>query len=68
MEVQEHLLRLPRQQRMVLVLRFFLGYSDSQIADALDCSVGTVKSNAPRALAKLRPIVGEEVPSKGATT
>jgi RNA polymerase sigma-70 factor (sigma-E family) len=50
-----HLLgTLPRQQRAVLVLRFYEGLSDPEIADVLGCRPGTVRSNASRALAALR--------------
>ncbi|WP_246002120.1 SigE family RNA polymerase sigma factor [Allorhizocola rhizosphaerae] len=45
---------LPRQQRAVIVLRYYLDYSEAQIAETLGCSTGTVKSNASRAMAKLR--------------
>ena len=48
------LAQLPRQQRAVIVLRFYLDYSEAQIAETLGCSTGTVKSNASRAMAKLR--------------
>src|SRR5262245_34648171 len=44
---------LPRRQRAVIVLRFYLDYSEQQIAETLGCSTGTVKSNASRAMAKL---------------
>jgi len=45
---------LPPKQRAVVVLRFWLDLTDAQAAAALGCSVGTVKSQASRALAKLR--------------
>jgi RNA polymerase sigma-70 factor (sigma-E family) len=47
---------LPARQRAVVVLRYFNDLSEAQTAQALDCSVGTVKSQASRALAKLRSI------------
>jgi RNA polymerase sigma-70 factor (sigma-E family) len=45
---------LPRQQRAVLVLRFYEDMTEAAIAELLGCSLGTVKSNSSRALAKLR--------------
>ncbi|GAB7191958.1 hypothetical protein NUM3379_26660 [Kineococcus sp. NUM-3379] len=48
------LAELPAPQRLVLVLRFWLDLSEQDTADALGCSVGTVKSRTSRALARLR--------------
>jgi RNA polymerase sigma-70 factor (sigma-E family) len=45
---------LPDRQRAVLVLRYYLDLSDSDIASALDCREGTVRSLASRAFAALR--------------
>ncbi|MEN9643756.1 MAG: hypothetical protein RL238_425 [Actinomycetota bacterium] len=46
--------RLPAKQRNVVVLRYELQLSDSEIADTLGIPVGTVKSTLHRALARLR--------------
>lgn len=45
---------LPRQQRAVLVLRYYEDLTDEEIADALHCRAGTVRAYAARALATLR--------------
>jgi RNA polymerase sigma-70 factor (sigma-E family) len=62
---------LPSRQRAVLVLRYFEDLTLAQIAAVLGCTVGTVKSQAARGLARLRASVeGAErsdfgAPSKG---
>jgi RNA polymerase sigma-70 factor (sigma-E family) len=59
---------LPARQRAVVVLRYFDDLTETQTADALGCSVGTVKSQAYKALGRLRvcpelrdALSGEEV-------
>jgi RNA polymerase sigma-70 factor (sigma-E family) len=55
---RDYLLRalalLPPGQRAVLVLRYFDDLSEAETAEMLGCSVGTVKSQAARALDRLR--------------
>ena len=49
-----HVVDLPPRQRAVIVLRYYEDLSEQQIADALGCSTGTVKSTASDALKTLR--------------
>jgi RNA polymerase sigma-70 factor (sigma-E family) len=58
--IRQLLASLPRQQRAVLVLRFYEDLTEAAIAELLGCSLGTVKSNSSRALAKLRAALGTE--------
>jgi RNA polymerase sigma-70 factor (sigma-E family) len=61
-----HLLaRLPRQQRAVLVLRFYEDLTEAEISRVLGCRLGTVKSNSSRALAKLRAFMPDSALSEG---
>lgn len=57
--IVDHLRRLPPRQRAVIVLRYFEDWSEERIADELDCSRGTVKSQASKGLARLRQLVEE---------
>ena len=50
------LAQLPRQQRAVLVLRFYEGWTDDQIAPVVHCSSATVRAHASKALARLRTV------------
>jgi RNA polymerase sigma factor (sigma-70 family) len=59
--------QLPAKQRAVIVLRYYEDLSEAQIAATMGCSTGTVKSQASKAMAKLRilmdnaDLVGGEV-------
>ena len=50
---------LPRQQRAVVVLRYYEDLTEAQTAEVLGCTVGTVKSHASRALGALRVTLQE---------
>ncbi|WP_030392232.1 MULTISPECIES: SigE family RNA polymerase sigma factor [Kitasatospora] len=47
---------LPPGQRQAVVLRYWEDLSESQAAAAMGCSVGTVKSQASKGIAKLREL------------
>jgi len=56
-ELSDALAALPIRQRSAIVLRFYAGLSENEIAHALGCRPGTVKSLCHRGLAELRRVV-----------
>jgi RNA polymerase sigma-70 factor (sigma-E family) len=48
---------LPPRMRAVVVLRFFEDRSEAQTAELMGCSVGTVKTQASRAMTRLRDLL-----------
>jgi len=60
MALWPHVRQLPRQQRAVIVLRYFEDLSEAEIAETLGCSRGTVKSTAHRALKSLRSALDDQ--------
>ncbi len=58
--VRQALVRLPRRQRAVLVLRYCEDLAEAEVAALLGCSVGSVKTHAHRGLRTLRQLLGDE--------
>jgi RNA polymerase sigma-70 factor (sigma-E family) len=58
---------LPRQQRAVLVLRYYEDLPDERIAELLGCAPVTVRVHASRALASLRSRRGLDAPATQTT-
>ena len=65
-EVWDAVRTLPPRQRACIVLHYEQGLPDSEIAQILDCSSGTVRAQLSRARDKLRAALAEE--AEGAVT
>jgi RNA polymerase sigma factor (sigma-70 family) len=55
------LLKLPRRQCEVIALRYLVGLSETEIADALQISHGSVKTHLRRGLSRLRETEGRNL-------
>jgi RNA polymerase sigma-70 factor (sigma-E family) len=60
------LAQLPPRQRTVLVLRYYEDLPDAKIAELMGCAPGTVRSQAARGLAALRPLLEPDGVREGA--
>ncbi len=58
--LKEAVRRLPEELRLVVILRFFAGYTQAETAAALEIPQGTVATRQRRALELLRLELGEE--------
>ena len=58
---------LPRRQREVIALRYYVDLSEAEIADALGISRGAVKSHASRGAATLRGLLADHFETPGGT-
>jgi RNA polymerase sigma-70 factor (sigma-E family) len=62
-DLWQRLAALPRRQRAVLVLRYYEGLDDREIAETLRCAQSTVRAHAARGLAALRISLTQPVDS-----
>ena len=60
--VRGALAELPQEQRQVIELAYFGGFTHSQIADMLGAPVGTIKGRMRLGLTKMRLSLGEHAP------
>ncbi len=65
--VRQALAALPRQQRAALVLRYCADLPETEVAELLGCSVGTVKTHTHRGVRALRELLGSELANQPAS-
>jgi len=58
-QMEKAIMSLPEEQRLVLMLCEFEGLSYQEIADVLECPIGTVRSRLSRARTALQEILGD---------
>lgn len=63
-DMPEILAKLPSEQRQIIDLMYFQGYTQSEIADKFGIPLGTVKSRARLAIEELRAIYAHVSPDK----
>lgn len=63
--VREAVAQLPAEQRQVLVLAYFKGYTHRQIAEVLEQPLGTIKTRVRLAMQKLRQTLSDEAQTPG---
>ena len=56
-ELSDALAKLPTERRTAVVLRYYAGFSEKQIAEAMGVRPGTVKSMVHRAMAELKRVI-----------
>lgn len=61
--LREKVLGLPPELRLMIEMQYFLGYTQSEVAEELQMPLGTVKTRTRTALAELRRWMGD-VPNK----
>ena len=59
--IMKALATLPENQRQVIVLAYFEGYSQSEMAEFLTEPLGTIKTRVRLAMQKLRAVLQEDV-------
>jgi len=57
LDMKKALLELPTEQRNAIVLRYYEGFTELEVASITKCRLGTVKSRVFRAIRKLREVL-----------